>query len=50
LSQFHDWGHDENEIPDKTTIKLGHVVENLNVLGGFLFRHVGYGCDLLRIW
>jgi hypothetical protein len=30
-------GHDGSEVPNETTIKLGHAIENLNVLGGFWF-------------
>jgi hypothetical protein len=47
--QFCNQGHDESKVLDETTIKLGHVVENLNVLGGFWFWHVDYGCNFFRI-
>jgi hypothetical protein len=33
--QFGRWGHDEGKIPNETSIKLGHAVVNLNVLGSF---------------
>jgi hypothetical protein len=48
-SNFCNQGHDESEIQDETTIKLRHVIENLNVFGDFQFQHVDNGCNFFRI-
>jgi hypothetical protein len=33
--QFCNRAHDESNVLDERTIKMGHAIEPLNVLGGF---------------
>jgi hypothetical protein len=49
FATFFNRGHDENKVLDETMIKLSHVIENLNVFRGFLFRHAYNGCNFLKI-